>query len=47
MFKLGSDVSIQTGIAKNKDYVVVVAGMPIGIPGNTNLLRVIQVPEPK
>ncbi len=47
MFKLGSDISIQTGIAKNKDYVVVVAGMPIGIPGNTNLLRVIQVPEPK
>jgi pyruvate kinase len=47
MFKLGSDVSIQTGIAKNKDYVVVAAGMPIGIPGNTNLLRVIQVPEPK
>jgi len=24
---------------------VVIAGMPIGIPGNTNLMRVIQLPE--
>lgn len=47
MFRFGSDISLQTGIAKKGDYSVVVAGMPIGIPGNTNLMRVIQIPEPK
>ena len=46
MFKLGSKVSLETGLAKKKDLVVVIAGMPIGIPGNTNLMRVIQLPEP-
>ncbi|MBA4715248.1 MAG: pyruvate kinase [Dehalococcoidia bacterium] len=46
MFKLGSKVSLDTGMAKKKDLVVVIAGMPIGIPGNTNLMRVIQLPEP-
>ena len=45
MFKLGSKVSIETGLAKKNDLVVVIAGMPIGIPGNTNLMRVIQLPE--
>jgi len=45
MFKLGSKVSLETGLAKKKDLVVVIAGMPIGIPGNTNLMRVIQLPE--
>jgi len=47
MFYMGSEVCINTGIAKNKDYVVAVVGMPIGVPGNTNLLRVINLPEPK
>ena len=46
MFRLGSKVSLDTGIAKENDYVVVIAGMPIGIPGNTNLMRVIHLPEP-
>ena len=46
MFRLGSKVSLDTGIAKKNDLVVVIAGMPIGIPGNTNLMRVIQLPEP-
>lgn len=45
MFKLGSKVSLETGLAKKNDLVVVIAGMPIGIPGNTNLMRVIQLPE--
>ena len=45
MFKLGSKVSMDTGLAKKNDLVVVIAGMPIGIPGNTNLMRVIQLPE--
>ena len=47
MFVLGSDISIKTGISKKNDYVVAVVGMPIGIPGNTNLMRVIKLPEPK
>ena len=46
MFKLGSKVSLDTGMAKKNDLVVVIAGMPIGIPGNTNLMRVIHLPEP-
>ena len=45
MFKLGSKVSLETGLAKKNDLVVVIAGMTIGIPGNTNLMRVIQLPE--
>jgi len=45
MFKLGSKVSLETGLAKKNDLVVVIAGMPIGIPGNTNLMRVIHLPE--
>ena len=47
MFYMGSEICINTGIAKNNDYVVAVVGMPIGVPGNTNLLRVINLPEPK
>ena len=45
MFKIGSKLSLETGLAKKNDLVVVIAGMPIGIPGNTNLMRVIQLPE--
>ena len=32
MFKLGSKESLETGLAKKNDLVVVIAGMPIGIP---------------
>ena len=31
------------GVARKGDLVVVTAGIPIGIPGSTNLLKVVQV----
>ena len=47
MFYEGSVAAQQTGYARNGDLIVVVLGMPIGVPGNTNLLRVVRVPEPR
>jgi len=46
MFHEGSVAAVQMGYAKHGDLIVAVVGMPIGVPGNTNLLRVIRVPEP-
>lgn len=46
MFHEGSKAALETGYAKKGDLAVAVVGMPIGIPGNTNLLRVIKLPEP-
>ncbi|MBI64336.1 MAG: pyruvate kinase [Chloroflexi bacterium] len=45
MFREGSKIAIETKLAKANDSIVVVLGLPIGQPGNTNLLRVIVVPE--
>ena len=45
MFREGSKIAIETKIAKANDLIVVVLGLPIGQPGNTNLLRVIVIPE--
>ena len=47
MFYEGSRLTMETGITKEGDLVVAVVGMPIGQPGNTNLLRVIRTPEPE
>ncbi len=46
MFHAASDLALETKIAKVGDVVVTVVGLPIGIPGTTNLLRVITLPEP-
>jgi len=46
MFVEGSRAAQETGLARDGDLAVVVAGMPIGIPGTTNLLRVMRIPEP-
>lgn len=46
MFHEGSELAIQTGYAKQGELAIVVVGMPIGIGGSTNLLRVITLPEP-
>jgi len=46
MFAAGSDLALETKIAKKGDVIVAVVGLPIGVPGTTNLLRVITVPEP-
>ena len=46
MFTAASKLAIETKIAKEGDVIVAVAGLPIGVPGTTNLLRVITLPEP-
>ncbi len=46
IFVEGSRVAQESGYATEGDLAVVVAGMPIGIPGTTNLLRVMRIPEP-
>jgi pyruvate kinase len=46
MFHQGSELAKSTGYAADNDLAVAVVGMPIGVAGNTNLLRVIRVPEP-
>lgn len=47
MFYAGSELALAAGYAKENDLALVVVGMPIGIGGTTNLLRVITLPEPK
>lgn len=46
MFVEGSRAAEETGLAREGDLAVVVAGMPIRVPGTTNLLRVMRIPEP-
>ncbi len=46
MFTAGSQFALDTKIAKLGDAIVAVVGLPIGVPGTTNLLRVITLPEP-
>lgn len=45
MFRYASDLVMAQGYANHGDTIVVVAGLPIGQTGSTNLLRVIKVPE--
>ncbi len=47
MFWAGSEMAMSLGYAERGDLIVAVVGMPIGIPRNTNLVRVIRVPETK
>ena len=46
MFHAGSRLVLETSIAREGDVIVVVVGLPIGVAGTTNLLRVITLPEP-
>ena len=47
MFHEGSRIALETGYAHEGDSVILVAGMPVGASGNTNLVRVIVLPEPE
>lgn len=47
MFYEGSQAALTTGHAAEGDLAVAVMGVPIGVPGNTNLLRVMFLPEPQ
>ena len=40
IFRQGAQLAIKSGLAKEDDLIVVTAGVPIGIPGNTNMLKV-------
>lgn len=47
MFRLGSQIALDSGLVKKGDRAVAVIGVPIGVHGSTNLLRVIDLPEPE
>ncbi|MCR4435662.1 MAG: pyruvate kinase [Clostridiales bacterium] len=40
MFDMGVEKALETGLVKNGDLVVITAGVPIGISGTTNILKV-------
>jgi len=40
LFDHAVDVSTEAGLVKNGDLVVITAGVPVGISGNTNILKV-------
>ncbi|UCG80045.1 MAG: pyruvate kinase [Desulfobacterales bacterium] len=43
MFALAASWAVDRGLAKPGDYLIVTAGVPVGVPGGTNLLRVIEI----
>ena len=45
MFDYAAALAKEQGFAKDNDTVVLVAGVPIGKSGSTNLLRVITIGE--
>jgi pyruvate kinase len=40
VFALASQVALETNLAKRGDLVVIVAGIPLGVPGSTNLVKI-------
>jgi pyruvate kinase len=40
VFELAREVVLETGIARRGDLVVITAGLPLRVPGNTNLVKV-------
>lgn len=40
MFDMGVEKALQSGLVKNGDLVVITAGVPIGVSGTTNILKV-------
>jgi pyruvate kinase len=40
LFAAGVRLALETGVAKSGDLIVITGGVPIGVPGSTNLLRV-------
>lgn len=43
VFAQGASLSLATGIARNGDLIVITAGLPLAVPGTTNLLKVERV----
>ena len=43
MFQFAEDMVLNEKLAKKGETIIVVAGLPIGFKGNTNLIRVIKL----
>ncbi len=43
VFELAAQAALETGVAKKGDLIVITAGIPLRIPGQTNLLRVARI----
>ncbi len=43
LFREAVDAALEAGYVKKGDRVVLTAGMPLGVPGRTNMLRVVEV----
>ena len=43
MFGLAESWVLDQGLARQGDRVIVTAGVPVGIPGTTNLVKVIEI----
>jgi pyruvate kinase len=44
LFDAGTRLAAELGIAKSGDLIVITGGLPIGVTGSTNLLKVQQIP---
>ena len=40
MFDLAAKKAVELGFAKKGDKIIIVAGVPLGVPGATNMMRV-------
>ncbi|MBI2848209.1 MAG: pyruvate kinase [Chloroflexi bacterium] len=40
VFQQAREVAVDTGVARTGDLIVVTAGLPLGVPGSTNMLKV-------
>ena len=40
VFELASEAALETNLAKRGDLIVVIAGIPLGVPGSTNLIKI-------
>ena len=43
LFKAAVDASRNAGLVKEGDWVVITAGIPLGVSGNTNMIHVAEV----
>ncbi len=44
LFSAGTRLAAELGVAKSGDLIVITGGLPIGVAGSTNLLKVQQIP---
>jgi pyruvate kinase len=44
LFEKGAALAKELGLAKSGDLIIITGGVPVGIPGTTNMLKVQQIP---